>query len=93
LPAYKKKAEEDFLRAIEMEPWNAECYLGLGLLYLGEGLKVKAKKQLLKALEIDPDHYQAKQALKELEKGEKKTGLKSLLNLDFSELFKKKGKK
>ncbi len=35
LPVYKKKAEEDFLRAIEMEPWNAEGYLGLGLLYLG----------------------------------------------------------
>ncbi len=90
LPAYKKKAEEDFLRAIEMEPWNAEGYVGLGLLYLGEGLKVRAKKQLLKALEIDPDHSQARAALEELEKGEKKTGLKGLMDLDISKLFKKK---
>ncbi|MDD8030856.1 MAG: DnaJ domain-containing protein [Acidobacteriota bacterium] len=90
LPAYQKKAEEDFLRAIEMEPWNAEGYLGLGLLYLGEGLKIKAKKQLQKALEIDPDHHQARIALQEIEKGQKKPGLKSLLDLNLSDLFKKK---
>jgi Tetratricopeptide repeat. len=46
LPAYKKKAEEDFLKATEMEPWNPESYLGLGLLYLSEGLKFKAKNKL-----------------------------------------------
>ncbi|MCR4409395.1 MAG: DnaJ domain-containing protein [Candidatus Saccharicenans sp.] len=90
LPAYKKKAEEDFLRAIEMEPWNAEGYVGLGLLYLGEGLKVRARKQLQKALEIDPDHRQARSALEELEKGEKKAGLKGLMELDLSKIFKKK---
>jgi hypothetical protein len=44
----------------------------------------------MKALEIDPSHQQARAALSELEKGEKKTGLKSLLNLDFQQLFKKK---
>lgn len=90
VPAYKKKAEEDFFRAIEMEPWNAEGYVGLGLLYLGEGLRVKAKKNLQKALEIAPDHSQARAVLEELEKGEKKTGLKSLLDIDLSRLFKKK---
>lgn len=90
LPAFKKKAEEDFLLALEMEPWNAEGYVGLGMLYLGEGLKVRAKKQLQRALEIDPDHRQARAALEELEKDEKKTGLKAILDLDLSKLFKKK---
>jgi tetratricopeptide (TPR) repeat protein len=90
LPAYKKKAEQDYLRAVEMEPWNPEGYLGLGMLYLSEGLRIKAKRQFKKALEVDPDHQQAKIALADMEKGEKKTGLKSILNLDFSELFKKK---
>ncbi|MBC7362539.1 MAG: DnaJ domain-containing protein [Candidatus Aminicenantes bacterium] len=90
LSAYKKKAEEDFLKAIEMEPWNPEGYLGLGMLYLNEGLKIKAKKQFQKALEIDPEHQQVRAALAELEKGEKKKGLKAFLNLDFSTLFKKK---
>jgi tetratricopeptide (TPR) repeat protein len=55
LDAYKKKAEQDFLRAIELQPWNAEAYLGLGMLYMNEGLKIKARKQLEKALEIDPN--------------------------------------
>lgn len=90
LSAYKKKAEKDFLKAIEMEPWNPEGYLGLGMLYLNEGLKIKAKKQFQKALEIDPEHQQVRAALAELEKGEKKTGLKAFLNLDFFALFKKK---
>jgi curved DNA-binding protein CbpA len=87
LPAYKKKAEEDFLKVMEMEPWNPEAYLGLGLLYLGEGLKIKAKKYISKALEIDPDHQQARAALERLEGGKKKG---SFFSLDLSTLFKKK---
>ena len=90
LEAYKKKAEHDFLQAIELQPWNAEAYLGLGVLYMNEGLKIKARKQLEKALEIDPDRQQAKALLAELDKKRKKTGLKSILDLDFSNLFKKK---
>ena len=90
LEAYKKKAEQDFLQAIELQSWNAEAYLGLGLLYMNEGLKIKARKQLEKALEIDPDRQQTKALLAELGKKGKKTGLKSILDLDFSDLFKKK---
>lgn len=86
----KKKAEQDFLQAIELQPWNADAYLGLGILYMNEGLKIKARKQLEKALEIDPDRPQVKTLIAELDKKEKKTGLKSILNLDFSDLFKKK---
>lgn len=90
LDAYKKKAEQDFLHAIELQPWNADAYLGLGMLYMNEGLKIKARKQLEKALEIDPDRQQTRDLLAELDKQGKKTGLKSFLNLDFSDLFKKK---
>ncbi|MBC7363247.1 MAG: DnaJ domain-containing protein [Candidatus Aminicenantes bacterium] len=87
LPAFKKKAEEDFLKVIEMEPWNPEAYLGLGLLYLGEGLKIKARKYISKALEIDPEHHQARAALEKLD-GEKKKG--GFFSFDLSKLFKKK---
>ncbi len=90
LDAYKKKAEQDFLRAIELQPWNADAYLGLGMIYMNEGLKITARKQLEKALEIDPERQQARSLLAELDKQEKKTGLKSILNFDFSDLFKKK---
>jgi len=90
LKPIRKKTEHDFLQAIELQPWNAEAYLGLGVLYMNEGLKIKARKQLEKALEIDPDRQQAKALLAELDKKRKKTGLKSILDLDFSNLFKKK---
>jgi len=59
IPALHKKAEADFLRVQELEPWNAESFVGLGLLYKQEGLLVKATKQLQKALQIlqlDDEH-------------------------------------
>jgi curved DNA-binding protein CbpA len=89
IKTYVKKAEQDFLKAIQLEPWNAEGYVGLGLLYKSEGLQTKAVKQLEKALEAEPDHASAREALLELTGGEKK-GPKGLFNLD---LFGKKKKK
>jgi tetratricopeptide (TPR) repeat protein len=80
-----RKAEKDFLRAIELEPWNAEGYLGLGMLYKREGLMLRARKQLEKAVEIDADHKAARAALDELsgEKEEAKKGLKGILSKDL----------
>lgn len=77
IPAYLRKSEENFVRAIKIEPWNAEGYVGLGLLYKGAGLQVKARKQFEKAVRIDPEH---KIALRGLEEGEqKKKTLKDFL--------------
>jgi curved DNA-binding protein CbpA len=79
LATFRRKAEKSFLKAQELEPWNAESYVGLGLLYKEEGLYVKARKQFKRALGIDSAH---KIALKELNltgKGEKK-GLKGIFS-------------
>jgi tetratricopeptide (TPR) repeat protein len=73
LPTYVKKAEQDLLKAIQLEPWNPEGYVGLGLLYKAEGLQTKAIKQLEKALEAEPDHASAREALEELTGVPKKT--------------------
>ena len=73
LTAYVRKAEQDFLTAIQLEPWNPEGYVGLGLLYKAEGLQTKAIKQLEKALEVEPEHASAREALEELTGGKKKT--------------------
>jgi len=85
VPPFHKKAEEDFQKAIGLEPSNPECYIGLGTYYKGEGLLDKAKKQFKKALEVDPEH---KIALKELGLAEKpkKKGLTGI----FKSLGKKK---
>lgn len=89
LPAYVQKAERDFLKAIELEPWNPEGYVGLGLLYKAEGLQTKAIKQLEKAVSVDEDHATAREALDELTGGKDK-GPKSIFKLDLFGSKKKK---
>ncbi len=83
IPAYSKKAEEDFLKAIVLEPWNPEGYVGLGYLYKNEGLVTKAGRQFQKALEADPDHKQALQELELINQGNRPKGLKGLLKMDL----------
>jgi curved DNA-binding protein CbpA len=89
LKAYVKKAEQDFLKAIQLEPWNAEGYVGLGLLYKAEGLQTKAIKQLEKAIEAEPDHASAREALGEMTGVKKKTS-KGLFGIDLFGSKKKK---
>jgi tetratricopeptide (TPR) repeat protein len=89
LRPYVRKAEQDFLKAIQLEPWNPEGYVGLGLLYKAEGLQTKAVKQLEKALEVDPDHASAREAIQELGGGPKK-GPSGLFKIDLFGSKKKK---
>ncbi len=85
LQIYRQEAEKNFIRATKLEPWNAEAFVGLGVLYKKEGLHIKANKQFERALQIDPDH---KIAMKELW-GEKKTrGKISIKDMNLKDLFK-----
>jgi len=90
IPAYRKKAEEDFLKASTLEPWNPEGYVGLAYLYKNEGLITKATRQFQKAVEADPEHKLALQELEDLGQGSRKKGLKGLFSMD---IFKSKKKK
>lgn len=83
IPSMRRKAEEDFLRAIELEPWNPECYVGLGILYKQEGLILKATKLFQKALEYDADHEIALREINALKGEEKKTGFKAFFSKDL----------
>ena len=56
---YRRQAEHDFLKAIQIEPWNPDLYVALGLFYKNEDLKIKAARQFEKALNIDPGHKHA----------------------------------
>jgi curved DNA-binding protein CbpA len=85
VPPFHKKAEEDFQKAITLEPSNPECYMGLGMYYKEEGFLDKAKKQFKKALEVDPEHHIALRELGLTEKPKKK-GLTGI----FKSLAKKK---
>jgi curved DNA-binding protein CbpA len=84
IPSLSKKAERNFLRAIEIEAWNPEAYVGLGYLYKREGLALRSRKQFEKALELDPDHKAARQGLDEFDgKAEGKKGMKGMLGKDL----------
>jgi curved DNA-binding protein CbpA len=87
--AYVKKAEQDFLKAIQLEPWNPEGYFGLGTLYKAEGMQTRAIKQFEKAVEAEPDHAKAREALEDLTGGPKK-GPKSIFQFDLFGSKKKK---
>jgi len=87
VPSFHEKAEEDFHKAIELEPWNAQGFVALGEFYDEEGLSVKAQRQFKKALDIDPEHEGALKALGLTEKPEKK-GLKGIIS--FGKKKKKK---
>ncbi|MBD3413265.1 MAG: DnaJ domain-containing protein [Candidatus Aminicenantes bacterium] len=77
--AYQKEAESNFKKAISLEPWNTEGYVGLGLLYKKASLKVKATNQLKKALELDSDHKVARKALMGIEGKKDKSALQNIL--------------
>ncbi|MGD9346102.1 MAG: DnaJ domain-containing protein [Candidatus Aminicenantes bacterium] len=105
IPTYLKKAEEHFRKAIRLEPWSPDGYLGLGIMYKNADLKVKAANQFNSALRVDPGNPAALKELKDMEKS--KSGfkevkdLKDLLSFDVkglksvfkSDIFGKKKKK
>ena len=66
VPTFRKKAEQDFVKAIEMEPWNPEGLVALGMLYKTEGLLTKARRQFERAVQLDSEH---EIALRELDLG------------------------
>ena len=88
VPLFRGKAKEDFLKTIELEPWNPEHYVALGEFYSLEGLTVKSRRQFKKALDIEPEHEVALNALGLAETSAKKKGLKGVLS--FSKKKKKK---
>jgi len=68
LPAMKKHAEKNLLKAHELEPWNADHLFALGELYRSENLMKKAEHYFQKALEINMEHTLAGQAVQDLGK-------------------------
>ncbi|MEK7282733.1 MAG: DnaJ domain-containing protein, partial [Acidobacteriota bacterium] len=70
-PRWKKDAEENFLKAIEKDPMNAEIYAHLGSLYARGGMHSKARDMFKKALQWDPENQEAQEGLAQEEGGRK----------------------
>jgi len=56
---WQKNAEEHWLKAIELDPWNASHRVGLAEQYKNAGLNAKAKREFIHALEVDPKNAEA----------------------------------
>jgi DnaJ-domain-containing protein 1 len=72
IPNLRRAAEKNFQKVIELEPWNAEPYAALGLLFQYEKLEKRAENFFKKALSIDPEHELAKKRLAEMTGKDKK---------------------
>jgi curved DNA-binding protein CbpA len=78
IPTLRRVAEKNFQKVVEMEPWNAEPLVALGLLFLAEKLDKRAEGFFRKALAIDPDHEVALSKIVELTPGNKKQSMFSV---------------
>jgi curved DNA-binding protein CbpA len=55
-PKWLREAEEQFRLALKMDPFDAECYVGLGEIYEGEGMNTRAQKMYEQAATCDPEN-------------------------------------
>lgn len=60
---WQKRAEESFRQACELDPFNADYLVSLARLYKRQGLQLRARKQLKKALGIVPNHEEARREM------------------------------
>ncbi len=74
-PRWRKKAEESYLKAIDLNPGNAENYLSLGRLYKSGNLTRRAAELFHKVLEWDPENEEALQELGQKKKAEAGQGV------------------
>src|SRR6185295_12858219 len=59
-PRTRRDAEQHLAKAAELEPYNAQIRVKLGLLYKEAGLSKKAENYFREALQLDPDNRIAK---------------------------------
>jgi curved DNA-binding protein CbpA len=78
IPNMHRLAEKNLQKVVEMEPWNAEPLVALGLLFLSEKMDKRAENFFRRALAIDPDHEIALNKIAELAPGSKKQSMFSV---------------
>jgi len=58
-----KAASDDFHKAIELDPKNAEAYLWLGLALRKENKEAEARRAFTRSLELNPERFWTRQQL------------------------------
>jgi len=79
IPQLRRKSAENLQIAIDLEHWNVDAYIALGLLLMSENQPLRAEGCFRKVLAINPDHAVARKKLAEITgKDDKKKGKFSL---------------
>ncbi len=68
----KREAEQNMQMAIELEPWNAEPYAAMGMLFYKEKLYRRAESYFRSALQRDPENQIALKGLEQVVPQEEK---------------------
>lgn len=55
-PKWLREAEEQFRMVLKTDPFDAECYVGLGEIYESEGMSTRALKMFEQAASYDPEN-------------------------------------
>jgi curved DNA-binding protein CbpA len=55
-PKWLREAEEQFRLSLKMDPFDADCYVGLGDIYESEGMTTRAQKMYEQAATCDPEN-------------------------------------
>ena len=64
IPRRRHEAEESLKKALELDPFKADYHFALGSLYLKSDLKAKALPLFNNALQLDPNSYEFREAIK-----------------------------
>lgn len=73
----RREAEETYLKAIELDKFNSDIFVSLGLLYRASNMGKRAEAMFVKALQLNDNHPVALRELASLRPAEEK-GLKGL---------------
>jgi tetratricopeptide (TPR) repeat protein len=63
---WQRMAEQNYTKATQLDPWNAEYWVNLGRFYKRRGLSLRARRQFEEALKIVPEHEEATKELETL---------------------------
>jgi len=63
---WQRMAEQNYTKATQLDPWNAEYWVNLGRFYKRRGLSLRARRQFEEALKIVPEHEDATKELETL---------------------------
>jgi tetratricopeptide (TPR) repeat protein len=63
---WQRMAEQNYCKATQLDPWNAEYWMSLGRFYKKRGLGLRARRQFEEALKLVPEHEEATRELEAL---------------------------